>query len=328
MKILVTGGCGFVFSNFIKYMLEKHPNYEIINLDALTYAGNLNNTKELIKNPRYTFVKGNICNKFIVEKLVKKVDVVINGAAEAHVDRSISDSIPFVKTDVLGVATLLDAVRKFKPQKFIQISTDEVYGHIQKGSFNENDKLSPRNPYAASKAAAEMLAMSYFETYNIPLIITRSSNNYGYNHHPEKFIPKTIIYAILNRKIPIYGNGKNVRDWLFVLDNCEAIDKVMHNGQIGEVYNIAGKQELENIDVVKMILKILNKEKDLMEFVKDRPGHDLRYSMNIDKIRKIGWKPNTEFVEGIRKTISWYQKNRLWWEEIIKKQQIDFHQNF
>ncbi len=328
MKILVTGGCGFIFSNFIRYMLNKYSDYSIINLDALTYAGNLSNVKDLVKNSRYRFIKGNICDKKLVENIVKKVDIIVNGAAEAHVDRSIVDSRPFVKTDVLGVATLLDAVRKFGVEKFIQISTDEVYGHIKKGSFKETDKLSPRNPYAASKAAADLLALSYVETYNLPVMITRSSNNYGFNHHPEKFIPKTIVYTLLNKKIPVYGTGENIRDWLFVQDNCEAIDTVLHKGKFGNIYNIAGKQELHNIEVAKLILETLGKDESLIEFVKDRPGHDIRYSMDIENIKKLGWKPKIKFVDGIRKTIFWYQKNKTWWKQIIKKQEIDFHQNF
>ncbi|MDO8554709.1 MAG: dTDP-glucose 4,6-dehydratase [Candidatus Micrarchaeota archaeon] len=327
--ILVTGGAGFIFSNFIHYMLNNYPEYKIVNLDKLTYAANLSNLHGLEKNDNYKFYKGDICNKKLVEKLIKeeKIDTIINGAAESHVDRSIFDAGSFVKTDVLGVYNLLEAAKKFNIEKFIQISTDEVYSEIEIGSFKETDKLTPKNPYAASKAGGDLLALSYVKTYGLPVMITRSTNNYGYYHHPEKFIPKAIVYGILNKKIPVYGNGKAVRDWLFVKDNCEAIDTILHKGKIGEIYNIAGKQEMENIAVVKMILDKLGKSNGLIEFVKDRPGHDLRYSLDIDKLRGLGWKPKTTFEDGIDQTISWYQQNSEWWKPIMKNQ-IDFHKKF
>ncbi|MEM3596553.1 MAG: dTDP-glucose 4,6-dehydratase [Candidatus Bathyarchaeia archaeon] len=326
MRLLVTGGAGFIGSNFVHYITNKYPDHEVVVLDKLTYAGRKENLKGLLN--RITFVKGDISKKEDVEKVVKGCDFIVNFAAETHVDRSIIEAGTFVLTDVLGTYNLLEACRKFEVKKLVQISTDEVYGHILKGSFNEEDRLSPRNPYAASKASADLLCRSFFETYSLPVAITRSTNNYGYYQHPEKLIPKTIIYALLNKKIPVYGEGKNVRDWIFVEDNCEAIDLVLHHGENGEIYNIAGKQELENIQVVKTILKIMGKPESLIQFVKDRPGHDLRYSLDVSKIEKLGWKPKTRFEEGIRKTIEWYKANEWWWKPIIERQKIDFYQKF
>lgn len=326
MKVLVTGGAGFIGSNFVSYMIEKYHDCEVIVLDKLTYAGRKENLQGLLD--KIKFVKGDISKREDVEKVVKGCDFIANFAAETHVDRSIIEAGTFVLTDVLGTYNLLEACRKFEVKKLVQISTDEVYGHVLKGSFNEEDKLSPRNPYAASKASADLLCKAFFETYGLPVTITRSTNNYGYYQHPEKLIPKTIIYALLNKKIPIYGEGKNVRDWIFVKDNCEAIDLVLRNGENGEIYNIAGKQELENIQVVKNILKIMGKPESLIQFVKDRPGHDLRYSLDISKIEKLGWRPKTKFEEGIRKTIEWYKTNEWWWRPITEKQEIDFYQKF
>lgn len=326
MQILITGGAGFIGSNFVHYILRKYKNHKIIVLDKLTYCGRKENLENVID--KIKFVKGDICDKELVESIVKECDCIINFAAETHVDRSIIDSGSFIRTDVFGVYNLLEAARKFNTKKFIHISTDEVYGPIERNSFKESDRLNPRNPYAASKAAGDMLVMSYQKTYNIPAIITRSSNNYGFYHHPEKFIPKAIIYAMLNRKIPLYGSGRNVRDWLFVEDNCEAVDLILRKGKIGEIYNIGGKQEFHNIDVVNFILEILGKGSNLIEFVKDRPGHDFRYSLDINKIKKLGWKPRTKFKEGLRKTIEWYEYNTKWWKPILENQQIDFHKFF
>jgi dTDP-glucose 4,6-dehydratase len=326
MKILVTGGAGFIGSNFVRYLLKNHPDWKIIVLDALTYAGRKENLQDVWD--KITFIHGDIRKREDVEKVAKDINVIVNFAAETHVDRSIIEAGSFVLTDVLGTYNLLEACRKFSVEKFIQIGTDEEYGHILEGSFKEEDKLNPRNPYAASKASASLMCQAYFETYGLPVVITRSTNNYGPFQHPEKFIAKTIIYALLNRKIPIYGTGKNVRDWIFVEDNCEAIDLVLQKGKNGEIYNIAGKQELENIKVVKTILKLMNKPESLIEFVKDRPGHDLRYSLDISKIEKLGWKPKTGFEEGIKKTIKWFKANEWWWKPVVEKQEINFHKKF
>ncbi len=323
MKVLVTGGAGFIGSNFVRHLLRKHPAYDIIVLDKLTYAGRKENLKDIWNE--ITFIKGDITVREDIEKAAANCDFIVNFAAETHVDRSILQAGTFVLTDVLGVYNILEIIKESKPAKFIQISTDEVYGHILEGSFKETDKLNPRNPYSASKAGGELLCQAYFETYQLPVMITRSSNNYGPNQHPEKLIPKTIINALLNRQIPVYGNGKNVRDWLYVEDNCSAIDLVMQKGQPGEIYNIGGRQELENIQVVKTILKLTEKPENLVNYVADRLGHDLRYSLDIEKITKLGWKPETEFSEGIEMTVHWYKENPDWWTTVIRKEQIDFH---
>jgi dTDP-glucose 4,6-dehydratase len=326
MKILVTGGAGFIGSNFVHYMLREHPDYEIGVLDKLTYAGRKENLQDIWD--KITFLKGDITQKEDAEKAAKNCDCIVNFAAETHVDRSILEAGTFVLTDVLGVYNLLEAMRKFSISKFVHISTDEVYGHILTGSFKETDKLNPRNPYSASKAGAELLCRAYFETYGAQVIITRSSNNYGPYQHPEKLIPKTLIYALLGKSIPVYGKGENVRDWLYVEDNCEAIDLVLHNGKPGEAYNIAAEQELKNLQVVKTILKLTGKPESLIRFVQDRPGHDLRYSLNTEKMQELGWKPKTKFKEGIEKTSEWYAQNVDWWTPIIEKEQTDFHEKY
>jgi len=323
MKILITGGAGFIGSNFVHHVLKKHSDYEIVVLDKLTYAGRKENLQDTWD--KITFIKGDISKKENVEKAAGNCSWIVNFAAETHVDRSIAEAGTFVLTDVYGVYNLLEAARKRNVSKFIQISTDEVYGQIQKGSFREDDILNPRNPYAASKASAELLCRAYFETYGLPITITRGTNNYGPYQHPEKLIAKTIIYALLNRRIPVYGTGENVRDWLYVEDHCEAIDLVLHKGRNGEIYNIATKQELKNIQVVNTILRLTNKPKSLIKFVKERPGHDLRYSLDTKKIEELGWKPKTSFELGIRKTLEWYKQNTQWWKPIIEKEQIDFH---
>jgi dTDP-glucose 4,6-dehydratase len=326
MRVLVTGGAGFIGSNFVHYMVKKYPDYEIVVLDKLTYAGRKENLQDIWD--KIKFIKGDITRKEDVKKATKNCDYVVNFAAETHVDRSVIEAGTFVLTDIYGVYNLLEIARKHEILKFEQISTDEVYGQIKEGSFKEEDQLKPRNPYSATKACAELLSLSYFETYGLPIVITRSSNNYGPYQHPEKFVPKTIIYALLDKPIPVYGKGENVRDWLYVEDNCEAIDLVLHKGKNGETYNIATKQEMKNIEVVKIILKLIKKPETLIKFVKDRPGHDLRYSLDIEKITKLGWRPKVKFAEGIKRTVEWYRQNVNWWKPIIEKGQIDFHQNF
>jgi dTDP-glucose 4,6-dehydratase len=323
MRLLVTGGAGFIGSNFVQYMLKKHADYEVTVLDKLTYAGRKENLQDV--SDKIVFIHGDITKKADVEASAKDRDCIVNFAAETHVDRSILDAGTFVLTDVLGAYNLLEAARKLDVPKFVQISTDEVYGDILTGSFKETDRLNPRNPYSASKAGAELLCRAYFETYRLFVTVTRSSNNYGPNQHPEKLIPKSIIHALLDQPIPVYGTGKNIRDWLYVEDNCEAIDHILHEGKSGEVYNVAGNQELENLQVVKAVLKLAGKPESLIEFVKDRLGHDLRYSINADKIASLGWKPHTKFETGIKKTLQWYKRNVEWWKPIIEKEQINFH---
>jgi dTDP-glucose 4,6-dehydratase len=323
MRILVTGGAGFIGSNFVRHVLSKHPDYQIDVLDKLTYAGRKENLHDVWD--RITFHKGDITKKDVVEKIAEYCDCIVNFAAETHVDRSIMEPGAFVLTDVLGVYNLLEVARKFSTPKFVQISTDEVYGHVLKGSFREEDRINPRNPYSASKAGAELLCKAYFETYGLPAIIARSSNNYGPYQHPEKLIPKTIIYALSDEPIPVYGAGENVRDWLYVRDNCEAINLLLHKGEPGEIYNIAAGQKLKNIQVIQKILKLVNKPESLIKFVKDRPGHDLRYSLHTKKMRELGWKPETRFAEGIKKTVEWYKQNEKWWKPVIENEAINFH---
>ncbi|MEM4757950.1 MAG: dTDP-glucose 4,6-dehydratase, partial [Nanopusillaceae archaeon] len=297
MNILVTGGAGFIGSNFVRYLLKKYSDYKIVVFDKLTYSGRIENLHDIID--KIEFIKGDIANKEDVKKAIKDVDLIVNFAAETHVDRSIISSEEFIITNIYGTYNLLESIRKYDNKRLVHISTDEVYGEIINGSFKESDKLNPRNPYSASKACADLLCLSFFETYGIDVVITRSTNNYGPYQHPEKLIPKSIIYALQNKKIPIYGSGNAIRDWIYVEDNCEAIDIVLHHGKKGEIYNIASNEEKSVIDVVKTILKILNKGEDLIEYVKDRPAHDLRYSLDTSKIRKLGWFPKTRFEDGI-----------------------------
>jgi len=319
--ILVTGGAGFIGSNFVRYMLSRYPDYKIKVLDALTYAGNLDNLADLEKNEHFSFHKGNICDPKIVLQLMKGTDMVVNFAAETHVDRSIHQAGDFIETDIRGTFVLLEAVRSCQISRYLQISTDEVYGSIQEGSFKETDPLKPNSPYAASKAGADLLVRSYFVTYRTPVLISRSSNNYGPYQYPEKLIPLFISNAIDDIPLPLYGDGKNVRDWLYVLDNCEAIDLVLHQGEPGEVYNIGAGNEEENITITRTILKHLDKPQTLISYVKDRPGHDRRYSVDIDKIRALGWQPKIKFEQGMAETVSWYKNNEVWWRKIKEKQE-------
>ncbi len=330
-KILITGGCGFIGSNFIRSLI-KNSDYEIVNIDKLTYAGNLINLKDLQENPRYKFYKADICNyeliAYIIEK--EKVDSIINFAAESHVDRSILSSQEFIRTNVSGTNVLLELTRKFNLKKFLQISTDEVYGSLGKaGKFTEQTPLSPNSPYSASKAAADLLVRSYNHTYDIPALITRCSNNYGPYQFPEKLIPLMIINALNNKPLPVYGDGMNVRDWIYVDDHCDAILKVFEKGRIGEVYNIGAENEKPNIEIVKLILKELGKDESLITYVKDRPGHDRRYAIDATKIKtELGWKPQHSFETAIKKTIRWYIENKSWWEEIISGEYLKYYKQW
>lgn len=316
MKMLITGGCGFIGSNFVRYILKKHPSYKIINLDKLTYCGRRESLKDIEKDKRYKFVKGDICDEKIVGELIKGCDAILNFAAESHVDRSINDAKEFVRTNVEGVRVLLDAARKNKVKRVIQVSTDETYGSIQRGSFNETSLLHPNSPYAASKAAGDHLALAYHTTFKIPVIVTRSSNNFGPYQFPEKVIPLFITNLLENKKVPLYGDGLNVRDWLYVLDNCRAIDMILHKGKTGEIYNIGGEYEIPNIKLTRIILKLLNKTYNMIKYVPDRLGHDRRYSLDSTKIKRLGWKPAKDFNTAIRETIKWYENNRSWWKEL------------
>jgi len=317
MKLLVTGGCGFIGSNFIRYLINN-SDYEIINLDKLTYAGRLESLKDIENNKRYKFIKGDICNPEDVKKAAEDCSIIVNFAAESHVDRSIQDPSSFIKTDVFGAFTLLEEARK-NNLSMVQISTDECYGQILEGSFTENSLLMPRNPYSASKSGADRLAYSYFATYGLNIIITRSSNNFGPYQYPEKVIPLFVTNLLTGKKVPVYGTGKNVRDWLYVEDNCEAIKLCMEKGKSGEVYNIGGGNEIQNIELTKMILKELNLGEDRIEYVEDRKGHDFRYSLNCEKIKKeLGWKPKNEFKAALKKTIQWYKESEWWWKPLVK----------
>jgi len=321
MRILITGGAGFIGSNFIHYLLKKYDDIEVVNYDKLTYAGNLDNLMDVENDPRYRFVKGDICDRELIEKVIKEHEIkqIINFAAESHVDRSITGPEPFIKTDVFGTFTLLEASRKFDIERYIQISTDEVYGSIEKGSFKESDPLSPSSPYSASKASADLLVNSYFVTYGLPVLITRSSNNFGPYQYPEKLIPLFIIKALHDEFLPLYGDGLQVRDWLYVEDNCEAIDLVRQKGKVGEIYNIGADNERTNIEITNIILKELNKPASLIKHVKDRLGHDRRYSIDSSKIKKLGWIPkkSQDFENSMRETIQWYVNNEWWWKKLI-----------
>ena len=318
MKILVTGGAGFIGSNFIRYMLNTHPDLEISNYDILTYAGNLNNLKGIDKQPRYTFVKGDICDQNLVDATLKKnpVDAIVHFAAESHVDRSITDPSEFVKTNILGTHTLLETARKHSVPKFIHISTDETYGSIVKGSFKETDILSPSSPYSASKAGSDLLALSYFTTYHLPVMVTRCTNNFGPYQYPEKLIPLFITNLLEGKKVPVYGTGKNVRDWIHVNDHCRAVEFLLEHGVPGEVYNIGGGHEKTNMEITDKILELLGKDESRVEYVTDRPGHDFRYSLDSSKLRKMGWKPRYSFDDALEETVTWYRQNAWWWQPL------------
>ncbi|MDD5088315.1 MAG: dTDP-glucose 4,6-dehydratase [bacterium] len=319
-RLLITGGAGFIGSNFIHYLLAKYPQVEIVNLDALTYAGNLANLADVESDPRYTFVKGDIRNPDDVAKAMADCYAVVNFAAETHVDRSIHEGGVFVETDVRGVFVLCEEARRQKIARFLHISTDEVYGSIPKGAFRETDPLAPSSPYSASKAGGELLARSYFVTYNLPVLVTRSSNNFGPFQYPEKLIPLFITNLIENKSVPVYGDGKQVRDWLFVEDQCEALDLVLHKGEVGQIYNVGAGNEEFNMDVTRALLKLLGKGEDLITYVTDRPGHDRRYAVDTTKIQALGWKPRHNFSAGLKKTVDWYVQREDWWRAIKQKQ--------
>jgi len=316
LNILVTGGLGFIGSNFIRHMLGKYKEYKIINLDKQTYAGNPDNLKDIENNPNYSFVLGDICDPSVVDKVMQKADRVVHFAAESHVDRSIEDASAFVRTNILGTFTLLESARKYDVSRFIHISTDEVYGSRERGSFKEKDILTPSSPYSSSKAGSDLLAQSYYITHKLPVIITRCTNNFGPYQYPEKLIPLFITNLLENKKVPVYGTGKNVRDWIFVTDHCKAVDFVLHNGVPGEIYNIGGGAERSNIEITKKIINILGSDESRIEYVEDRKGHDFRYSLNCTKLRKLGWAPEHGFNEALESTVRWYVENRWWWKKL------------
>lgn len=316
MRLVVTGGAGFIGSNFVRFMLRRYDDLEVVNLDKLTYAGNLENLRDVEDDARYTFVKGDICDAAVVRQSLQGADAVINFAAETHVDRSISGPQDFISTDVLGTHTLLEAVREQSIARYVQISTDEVYGSTETGSFTEESDLAPSSPYSASKAGADLLVLAYHRTYGAPVLITRSSNNYGPWQYPEKIIPLFITNAIDEQALPVYGDGLNVRDWLHVDDNCAGIDAVLREGALGEVYNIGGGNEVENLTLTRRILELLGKSPELIRYVTDRPGHDRRYAIDCGKLRALGWSPATPFETGLESTVSWYRDNPAWWRKI------------
>mgnify|MGYP000122667385 CR=1 FL=1 len=333
MKIIVTGGAGFIGGNFIHHMVNKYPEYQIVNLDLLTYAGNLETLKPVENKPNYKFVKGDIADrKFVFDLFEKeKPDIVVNFAADSHVDRSVVDPESFVRTNVMGTTTLLDACRTYGIKRYHQVSTDEVYGDLPLDRpdlfFTEETPIHTSSPYSSSKAAADLLVLAYHRTYDLPVTISRCSNNYGPYHFPEKLIPLMIANALNDKPLPVYGKGENVRDWLYVEDHCKAIDLIIHKGRVGEVYNIGGHNEMKNIDIVKIICKELHKPESLITYVTDRKGHDMRYAIDPTKIHnELGWLPETKFADGIKKTIQWYLDNKDWWEEIISGEYQNYYE--
>jgi dTDP-glucose 4,6-dehydratase len=316
VKILVTGGAGFIGSNFVRHLLGAHPGDSVVNLDKLTYAGNLENLRDVEKDPRYRFVRGDICDGAIVRQAMEGADAVVHFAAETHVDRSNAGADEFLRTNASGTFTLLEAARERKIQRFVAVGTDEVYGSIAKGSAREVDALNPSNPYSASKAAADLLARAYWTTHRLPVIVTRSSNNFGPYQYPEKVIPLFITNALEDKPLPLHGDGKNVRDWLYVLDNCASIDLVLRKGKDGEIYNIGGSHEVENVVLTRQVLHLLGKPESLITPVADRPGHDRRYALDSSKVRALGWKPAHSFASALEATVAWYKDHEAWWQPI------------
>jgi dTDP-glucose 4,6-dehydratase len=318
MRLLVTGGAGFIGSNFIHYILNKYPDWQVTNLDKLTYAGNLENLSAVESHPGYHFVKGDIADRKLVSELLgNKFEIIVNFAAESHVDRSIMDAAPFIETNIKGTQVLLEGIRQHPVKKFIQVSTDEVYGSIESGSFTEKSPMSPSSPYSASKAAADLLCLAYYRTYNLPVLITRSSNNFGPYQFPEKLIPLAITNVLEDKPIPVYGDGLNIRDWIYVEDNCRALDYVIQKGEPGQVYNIAASQEKTNLELIHALLNIMGKSRELITFVTDRPGHDRRYALDVSRItHKLGWSPSYAFEEALKDTVKWYSGHEPWWRQI------------
>jgi len=316
MKILVTGGAGFIGSNFVRHLLTAHPGDTVVNLDKLTYAGNPANLADLAGSPRYSFVHGDICDTKVVREVARGVDAIVNMAACTHVDRSLIEPDEFIRTDVFGVFTLLEAVRELGIPRLLHVSTDEVYGSVATGSSREADPLRPSNPYSASKAAGDLLALAYVQTHRVPVVITRSSNNFGPYQYPEKVVPLFVTNALEDEPLPLYGDGRNVRDWLYVLDNCAAIDLVLRQGRDGEVYNIGGGTEVENLVLTREILRLTGKPESLVRPVKDRPGHDRRYSLDSGKIRELGWQPRHAFADALVETVRWYRDHEAWWRPL------------
>lgn len=332
MTIIVTGGAGFIGSNFVFHMLQAHPDYRIVCLDKLTYAGNLSTLEPVLQQDNFRFVKADICDRQAVDKLFQeeKPDIVVNFAAESHVDRSIENPGIFLETNIMGTAVLMDACRKYGIQRYHQVSTDEVYGDLPLDRpdlfFTEETPLHTSSPYSSSKASADLLVMAYYRTYGLPVIISRCSNNYGPYHFPEKLIPLMIANALADKPLPVYGNGENVRDWLYVEDHCRAIDLIIHAGKVGEVYNVGGHNEKRNIDIVRIICQELGKPESLIVHVEDRKGHDRRYAIDPAKIhRELGWLPETKFEDGIKKTIKWYLEHKKWWQDIINGEYQEYY---
>lgn len=330
MKLLVTGGAGFIGSNFIRYMLKKYPNYKIVNLDKLTYAGNLDNLKDVEDNDNYKFVKGDICDKKLVDKLFidETFDALVNFAAETHVDRSILEPDAFLKTDIFGTFNLLEAMKKHGTLRGVFISTDEVFGDWVGGGFaKEDDRLEPSSPYSASKAGGDLMVKAYRRTYDLPVMITHGTNNYGPNQYPEKIIPLFVTNLMEDMKVPVYGKGDQIRDWIYVEDHCSGIDTVLHKGELGQSYNIGANNnpEVTNMELTKTIVKLCSKDENSIEYVKDRPGHDIRYAVDTNKLRKLGWEPKVNFEEGIKKTVAWYQSNTAWWKKIKSGEYLEYY---
>ena len=316
MKLLVTGGSGFIGSNFVRHVLATHPDDRVVNLDKLTYAGNPANLADIERDPRYAFVQGDVGDAKVVREVIRGVDAVVSFAAESHVDRSLVEPDAFLRTDVFGVFTLLEAVKELKIPRLLHIGTDEVYGSVARGSSREIDPLRPSNPYSASKAGGDLLALAYWQTHRLPVLITRSSNNFGPYQYPEKVIPLFVTNALDDQPLPLYGDGKNVRDWLYVLDNCAAIDLVLRKGGEGEVYNIGGGHEVENVVLTRQILQLTGKPESLIKPVKDRPGHDRRYSLDSKKVRQLGWTPRHRFPDALATTVAWYREHETWWRPL------------